>query len=161
MESLNLNLSKDKRAKIFGNENKSNESEETKKFKFLLYVLDTLEKRKLHASAQFYNCILFEGARLGKLYKKIASIIQKARVDTLHRNLEVGQEDDTIALRSISWIDLLEKYSEYRDTLDQMTLPLVRVRICEKEIRQVLAAEQSVTYNGNRRGKKSLAQIRR
>jgi pentatricopeptide repeat protein len=163
IESLGLNFSREKKAKMVDNRDESYKIEEMKKFKFLLYVLDTLEKRKLHASAQFYNCILFEGARLGKLYKKIASIIQKARVDTLSHNAEIGQEEGSNGLQVIHWIDLLENYSEYRDNLDQLALPLVRVRInSEKEIRQVLFAEQNVTYNPTTRGrKKRLAQQRR
>lgn len=152
-----------KKAYIYGNQN-NDKIEDIEKFEYLLHVLDSLERRKLHCTARFYNSILFQGSYLGGLHKKIASIIQKARTDSLlHLKVQVqmGQAEGTKSLQVLSWIDLLKNYSEYRDTLDRTTLPPVRVRINENEIRQVLSAEQSVTYNAMRRGKKNTVQSRR
>ena len=159
--SLDLLMNKSKKAKSFGNPSNDDKLEDIEAFKYLLYVLDLLEQRKLHCTAQFYSCLLFEGARLGGLYKKIASIIQSTRTDSLQLKVHVSDEEPSNSLKLVGWIDLIENYSEYRDRLDQMTLPPVLVRTNEKEIRLVLSAEQSVTYNAIRKRKKKLPQIKR
>ena len=119
-----------------------------------------MERRKLYLPGQFYSCIISQGAHLGGLNKKIASLLKQSRDDSLHLEVQVGEKVVTKDTCS-SWIELLENYSDYRDKLERTVLPSIRVRINQKEIRQVLSAEQSVSFNAIRRRKKNFAQSTR
>ena len=131
--------------------------EEENKFKYLLSILDSIAPRKLHCTGQLYVIILSEGAQNGGLFKKIASLLQQSRDDSSQIKMEVGDStkhhEKTI---KSSWVNLFEKYTKYRDNLDEVELPPVRVRIHQKEIRQVLFAEQSVTYNAKRKNRRKI-----
>lgn len=119
-----------------------------------------MEKRKLYLTGQFYSCIISQGARLGGLNKKIASLLKESRDDSSHLKVQIDEED-AINETCSSWIHLLENYSDYRDKLDRTVLPSIRVRINQKEIRQVLTAERSISYNGIRRRKRRFVQSTR
>jgi hypothetical protein len=54
---------------------------------------------------------------------------------------------DTEAKQSVSWTEILEEYPKFKDSLEDIHLPAVRVKSNEKEFRQVLQAERGVTYN--------------
>ena len=146
---------KKKGASSIVNDNSS--AEEENKFKYLLSILDSIAPRKLHCTGQLYAIILSEGARNGGLFKKIASLLQQSRDDSLQIKMELDgatkQHEKTI---KSSWVNLFEKYTNYRDNLDELDLPPVRVRIHQKEIRQVLFAEQSVTYNAIRKNRRKI-----
>ena len=134
------------------------EEESNEKFKFLLSMLDFFDKRKLQFSGQFYAGLLFEGARLGGLEKRIASLISMSKTDPSQLDVHIGLDEiDRKAKRPVSWIEILEKYSQYRDSLDEIDLPAVRVKTTEREIRQVLVAERGVSY-AQRRERRSKSQ---
>jgi pentatricopeptide repeat protein len=161
LDGLGMRMSKEKRAAVFGNQS-DDESEDIEKFKYLLSVLDSIEKRKLYCTGQMYSCILSEGARLGGLYKKIASLINKSHTDETHLKVQVQQEEVPKYDVDLRWRDLLENYSNYKSSLDKIELPPIRVRINQKEIRQVLIAEQRVTYGAIRKNtKRNFAQSKR
>lgn len=131
------------------------EEEGNDKFKFLLSVLDSFDKRKLQFCGQFYAGLLFEGARLGGLEKRIASLVADSKTDasTSQMSVHIGDVNlDTEAKQSVSWTEILEEYPKYKDSLEDIHLPAVRVKSNEKEFRQVLQAERGVTYNQRRRG---------
>ena len=52
-------------------------------FKFLLFVLDSLEARKLQYDGIFYTNVLFECAKLGALPKKIDLLLVKSKKKTI------------------------------------------------------------------------------
>ncbi len=164
LERLNLLINKEKRAKVFGNQEGDND-EGIKKFRYLLTVLDAIEGRKLPCTGQMYSCILSQGATLGGLYRKISSLIQTQRTESLHINVDTGHDNEETAqeINLMKWSDLLENYSEYKTAIQQrkVKFPLVRVRINQRDIRQVLFAEQGVTYGGGRRVKTKFAKSRR
>eukprot|EP00560_Eucampia_antarctica_P005724 CAMPEP_0197837556 /NCGR_PEP_ID=MMETSP1437-20131217/32506_1 /TAXON_ID=49252 ORGANISM="Eucampia antarctica, Strain CCMP1452" /NCGR_SAMPLE_ID=MMETSP1437 /ASSEMBLY_ACC=CAM_ASM_001096 /LENGTH=1093 /DNA_ID=CAMNT_0043444695 /DNA_START=154 /DNA_END=3435 /DNA_ORIENTATION=- len=131
----------------------TNVEDDEKKFDFLLSVLDMLDARKLQFDCNLYAALLFEGSRLGGLRKKIGSFIAERRSETsnVSRKIEVdvGPVDVSNKLE-IGWQNLIENYSEYRDRLDDIVLPTIRLRTGERDIRLVLAAEKGVTYKNNR-----------
>ena len=161
LDGLDMRMNKEKRAAVFGNQS-DDESEDIEKFKYLLTVLDAIEKRKLYCTGLMYSCILSEGARLGGLYKKIASLINKSHSDASHLKVQVQQEEVPKYDVDLRWRDLLDNYSNYKSSLDKIELPPIRVRINQKEIRQVLFAEQRVTYGAIRKStKRNFAQSKR
>jgi len=134
-------------------------------FKFLLFTLDSLESRKLQCDDIFYSNILFECARLGALPKKIGSLLVKSKKRTNELQIE-QQEHKSLSSLFISeqsnmgnnatvvvptWASLYENWDskKYRDT--DPDLPMYRVRIGSKDIRQILNAEQAVSIKMNRR----------
>ncbi|KAL7551689.1 hypothetical protein ACHAWF_014875 [Thalassiosira exigua] len=121
-------------------------------FKFLLFVLDSLDRRNLTVDSAFYSSILVLGAQTGGLQKRIASLVARARKSGSHKEITVsktdskGEELPSSKLIS-SWEDLLENYSNYKkEDISNIVFPPVRVS--SKEFGRVLAAEQAVSYRG-------------
>mmetsp|Transcript_428 Transcript_428/g.1292 ORF Transcript_428/g.1292 Transcript_428/m.1292 type:complete len:358 (+) Transcript_428:111-1184(+) len=139
---------------------KTEMTEAKAKHDFLLFVLDSLEARRLPCSGSFYASILFEGSRIGGLRKKLSSLLAQARTESKREGEQLSSDivecdSDEVCL---GWEDLICNYAEYRDKLGiEIPLPSLHVRVGEKEIRNVLAAERSVTY-GAREMKRSRSQ---
>jgi len=120
-------------------------------FKFLLGILDAFDQRKLELSGQFYAAILAEGARMGGMEKRIASLIVQVRTDASARGVNVEEPGADLKLtRQVSWAELVQNYAELKDVLSEISLPLVRVQVNERDIRQVLFSERGVSYNQRR-----------
>jgi len=116
-------------------------------FKFLLKILDAFDKRKLEMSGQFYAAILAEGARMGGLEKRIASLIVQSKADANIGGVHFEKPAaDPQQVHQTSWLELLQDYSELKNSLDEISLPQVRVQVNERDIRQVLFSERSVSY---------------
>ena len=126
------------------------DSDAEESFTFLLFVLDSLHARKLHCDGSFYASIMFEGARIGGLYRKIASLIAKSKSETMQDGINISNDADGESQSSLQWEDILRNYSQIRDTLPEKKLQPVLVRTNAKNLRTVLFAEQGVTF-GTRR----------
>ena len=128
---------------------------EDAQFEYLLGVLDALEARKLSCSAPFYSAVLAEGARSGKLKRRLASIISLAR--TTEQNsiqLEENENITTVAPKEVTtWLGLWKNYAGLKDRLDDIQLQTIRVNINGRELRSVLYAERAVTFGRKKRKK--------
>ena len=127
-----------------------------KKFDFLLAVIDMLDTRKLMFDCSLYTALLFEGTQLGGLRKKIASLIAERRIASQSESHQIKFDQlstTTVDRVKKSWLYLIENYAEYKTESENVDLPVIRLRINERDLRQVLGAERDVTYN-NSRGKK-------
>lgn len=134
-------------------------------FNFLLFVLDSLERRKLPCDGNFYANILFESARLGALPKKIGSLLVKSKKKTIELQMEQkslsslfssdqmrSSHDDIIP----TWTTMYEHWDSKKYREVDPELPVFRVRIGSKDIRQILAAEQAVSsYRGTRMNRRN------
>ena len=126
-------------------------------FDFLLFIIDSLRTRNLPCDGLFYSTVLHSGARMGGLRRKIASLLAGSRAMTVDAN--IGDLAGAIVLSEeargktvVGWADLVKNYDVYKERLgDDLELPPLAVRISSKEIRQVLAAEQRVSYGKQRR----------
>jgi pentatricopeptide repeat protein len=126
-------------------------------FDFLLFIIDSLRTRNLPCDGLFYSTVLHTGARMGGLRRKIASLLAGSRAMTVDAN--IGDLAGAIVLSEeargktvVGWADLVKNYDVYKERLgDDLELPPLAVRISSKEIRQVLAAEQRVSYGKQRR----------
>ena len=124
------------------------------KFEFLMFVLDSLEGRKLTVDPAFYSSILVSAALSGGLKQRIASLIARSRKsgDTQKEiRVEDTEESNEICSPEItSWEDLFKDYERYKGELCQdTTFPQTRVKTT-KEFGRILAAESAVIYNRNR-----------
>merc|ERR1712174_84069 len=114
---------------------------EKESFKFLLFVLDSLEKRKLSINAYFYTTILFDCSLIGGLAKKIGSLMTDAKETTTALNLENRLPSKS---NELSWETLYLNWDGKKYRNSDPELPLLRVRTLSKEVRSILASEQSV-----------------
>mmetsp|Transcript_1264 Transcript_1264/g.1806 ORF Transcript_1264/g.1806 Transcript_1264/m.1806 type:complete len:1106 (+) Transcript_1264:219-3536(+) len=125
-------------------------------FGFALFVFDSLDARKIPCDAFFYSSVLMNASRVGGLFKKIASLLVKSRGDDNVLSSDRSNMDPATVIKlsekqCLNWEDLLYNYSDYRDTYEDMVLPSVRIRVDGKNIKQLLAAERSVSYGHSRR----------
>mmetsp|Transcript_28012 Transcript_28012/g.51003 ORF Transcript_28012/g.51003 Transcript_28012/m.51003 type:complete len:1110 (-) Transcript_28012:431-3760(-) len=155
LEALDLlPLKRTQRKLEYNDPKKAANSSHPEKFDFLLFVLDSIHTRKIPCDGLFYACMLFEGARVGGLRKKIASLLAVAREATNGDGARIKVDEQEIQKREIlTWDMLVNHYSEYRDSLNkEVFLPNMRVRITDKDARLVLSAERGLTYRRKVKG---------
>jgi len=152
MEGLNLQADMPFTSRAM-KQNSSDSHPPEEKFEFLLFVLDSLERRKLTVDSMFYCSILVFSAQAGGLQKRIASLITRSRKSGIQqKEISVSEVESTKEEASsqhiiTSWEDLLENYSSYKkEEFSSVSFPLVRVS--SKDFGRVLAAEQAVAYRG-------------
>jgi hypothetical protein len=120
-------------------------------FQFLLFVLDSLEGRKLAVDSAFYSSILVLAAQAGGLRKRIASLLTRSRKIGNQKVISLPEtlSSDESALSLVKWEDLFQNYSSYKEDLGKSKL-VPPIRVTTKDLGRVLAAEQAVTYRGGR-----------
>ncbi|KAL7488499.1 hypothetical protein ACHAW6_014093 [Cyclotella cf. meneghiniana] len=120
-------------------------------FQFLLFVLDSLENRKLTIDSSFYAATLILGAQNGALDKRIAYLMSQARRNGREKEISLPDHEATELVQThIKWEDLLLNYSTYKEELgSKLQLPFIRVS--SNDFGRVLAAEQAVTYQASGR----------
>ena len=123
------------------------------KFSFLLFLLDSIREKNLPCEGPLYSAILFYGARLRGLPRKIASLLAVARsvsdnggVSVLDEsNLESCPADD-------SWEIMFLRYDTVKDSYTTPeSLPCLNVRIASRDLPRVLKAEQSLVLGGKKK----------
>jgi pentatricopeptide repeat protein len=120
----------------------------SEKFSFMLFVLDAVQGRNLPCEGSLYSAIVTYGVRLGGLPRKIASLLQSARMRT---EAAVASDGDGIGIQPVvsRWGDVLVDYDKIKDQLrTAAALPSLEVRIASKDVRKVLSAEQSLSFAG-------------
>ena len=122
------------------------------KFSFLLFVLDSVQQRNLPCEGSLYTAILLYGARLGSLPRKISALMAYARMASeMEVPATVAETPPSTLPPVISWEAAFNKYDELKQQLrDPVALPSLNVRIAASDRTRVLAAEQSLSYSGER-----------
>merc|ERR1739845_58855 len=128
------------------------------KFQFLLFVLDSLERRKLAADPSFYSSILWVGAQAGGLQKRVASLLVRSRHNWQQKGAKLptaeSTDEATSLHRAISWENFYENYSAYKEAhRSNIVFPAIHVP-SKKDFGRVQAAEQAVAYRGGRVGRR-------
>ena len=120
-------------------------------FEFLLFVLDSLEDRKLTVDSSFYSSILVLGAKAGGLQKRVASLLAQSRKLSNQKEITLSERElsDESSTRHVKWEDLLVNYSTYKEGLGSSII-LPPIYVSSREFGRVIAAEQAVTYRGGR-----------
>jgi len=120
-------------------------------FDFLLFVMDSLKQRNLACDGDFYSAMLFAGARMGGLRRRICALMSQSRVTELSQIQATSIISNTVKevdRNEIRWEELLEGYKEYNADRLHNVLPPVLVNVGKDQFRRVLAAENGVTYKG-------------
>eukprot|EP00594_Rhizosolenia_setigera_P014684 CAMPEP_0178956734 /NCGR_PEP_ID=MMETSP0789-20121207/10454_1 /TAXON_ID=3005 /ORGANISM="Rhizosolenia setigera, Strain CCMP 1694" /LENGTH=1089 /DNA_ID=CAMNT_0020638767 /DNA_START=279 /DNA_END=3548 /DNA_ORIENTATION=+ len=139
-------------------------------FEFLLFVIDSLNKRKLSINGTFYSAILREGVRLGGFGRQMAYLLGKAReegnTNTILSNTSTSSSSSKTTEESTTWSNVLhsvetgqvktKKYTRggqnnksdsESDSSSLLPLPNLKVTVNKREFRQVIAAESPVVYS--------------
>jgi len=120
----------------------------TDNFDFLVFVLDSMERRKLTCDSSFYSATLLEGARVGGSRKRLASLMVKSREYT-------SKNDGKKTRKGLMWNELLARDIDFRiEDPGSVNVPALRVRVGDRETRQVYFAEQSVFFRPRRVSKR-------
>jgi hypothetical protein len=129
------------------------DEEANAKFSFLLFVLDSVQQRNLPCEGSLYTAILSYGARLGSLPRKISALLAYARMASQKEVPATVSETSSSALPAVtSWEAVFNKYDELKQQLaDPLALPSLNVRVAASDVPKVLAAEQTLSYAGERR----------
>merc|ERR1712038_1664465 len=86
---------------------KASNKKDDARFEYLLSTLDSLQRRKLQCNGSFYAAVLSEGARQGKLKRRLASIIAQKKIDLAHRRVNVSDDQisrNTKVKESVTWL---------------------------------------------------------
>lgn len=116
------------------------------KFEFLLFILDSLEARRLTVDADFYSSILVLGAEKGGLEKRIASILTSCRKNISQKEIPLPEPDKLSSPRLITWVELYKNYSALKEEgsgVLEVQLPSINVS-ASKQFGRVLASENFV-----------------
>ncbi len=126
------------------------------KFKFLLFLLDTVSDRNLPCEASLYATILQFGNHVGGLPRKIAALLVSAKSAAAVRGtdnqrlMDEGSDCEIECLIS-GWEDLFSSFDELRDQIEgPLSLPKLEVRIASRELSWVLKAERNLSYRKRR-----------
>ncbi len=125
-------------------------------FQYLLFILDSMESRKLVVDSSFYASILVWAAQAGGLQRRIASLLAQSRKNSYDhgKHLSESQSSAESVLWRVYWEDLLLNYPSYKERLESdASMVLSPIRVGSKDLGRVLAAEQAVAYRGGRVGR--------
>jgi len=114
------------------------------KYEFLLFIIDSLRQRNLPCDAWIYLEVLLQGARMGGKSKIISSFLSKTRTDSPPQK----------SSNSWSWEVLMKMHPSQIRILQEdqaLSLPPLFVPLSDRNLRQVLNAENAVTIYTKRK----------
>ena len=133
------------------------------RFDFLLFVIDSLTKRNVAIDPTFYIATVRAGARMDSLRRKLVSLMVEARA--LMEENDCKFLKDRVAVctaptEPLTWETLLYKYDDVKAQISdgEIQLPFLVVQL-GKQMRQVLLAEQAVTYSGSARKERKRSKV--
>jgi pentatricopeptide repeat protein len=117
------------------------------RFTFLLFVIDSIQKRSLPVDASLYSSTLLLGNQNGGVTRRIASLLAKAKTtaQTGSKELLSSPDMDKEGLTQ-GWEHLQLHYDSSSESSTDSMLPPLSVRVSAREMRKVLSAEQAVTF---------------
>ena len=132
------------------------------RFRFLLFVIDSLSKRNLPIGAALYAATLVLARQIGGVERKSGTLLVRAKTNSestskkLLSSLSSTTAKRTPARSIESWEQLLvDQSSGDHGRPKRLSLPDLSVRVLNRDIPPVFRAEQSVAYNARRRRRSS------
>jgi len=112
-----------------GQKEKNDESFNSAKFEFMLFMMDILAKRNLPIDGATYCAILNECARANGAERRLGSLIPKSKEYTD----STAMSKNNMVKKNLTWQELLKKNIDFRKTNpNDIALPPLRVRISSK-----------------------------
>eukprot|EP00980_Cylindrotheca_fusiformis_P000655 scaffold160_cov136-Cylindrotheca_fusiformis.AAC.2 len=120
---------------------------QTDKFRFLLFMLDSIASRNLPCEGSLYSAILTYGIRVGGVPKKVSSYLATARTD--YSNGKFLLDDDTSGEKIPmfrAWEDLFLRHDEMKIRIAEHGPPRLVVRAASRDFTSILRAERNLAY---------------
>jgi pentatricopeptide repeat protein len=125
----------------------ADEEDSLEKFKFLLFVLDSVSSRNLPCEGPLYSAILTYGFRIGGLPRKMASLLATAKIDISVGTKLIDDENcDDSGCLFMFWEDLFSSYDEMKERIATDGLPKLVVRTGARDLANILRAENNLSY---------------
>jgi len=156
-ESMSLTLKEGLVANISYSESgfitrQSLDEQDAEKFRFLLFLIDSISNRNLPCEASLYATTLQFGNHLGGLPRKISALLVSSKaasgvyVNEKDKLIDEGSSCENECLIS-GWEDLYQSFDELRNQIEgPLSLPKLNVRIASRDISRVLKAEKNLSY---------------
>eukprot|EP00531_Pseudo-nitzschia_arenysensis_P001163 CAMPEP_0116148964 /NCGR_PEP_ID=MMETSP0329-20121206/18667_1 /TAXON_ID=697910 /ORGANISM="Pseudo-nitzschia arenysensis, Strain B593" /LENGTH=988 /DNA_ID=CAMNT_0003645191 /DNA_START=500 /DNA_END=3466 /DNA_ORIENTATION=- len=128
------------------------DEQDAEKFKFLLFLVDTISGRNLPCEASLYANILQFGNHLGGLPRKMAALLVSAKsASEVRANDNMYLLDEGYSCKEecliAGWEDLFVSFDQLRNQIEgPMSLPKLEVRTASRELSWVLKAERNLSY---------------
>ena len=120
------------------------EEHDPEQFRFLLFLIDSIQQRKLTVDSYLYAAAIVGGTQLGERYKQVAMLLVQSRTES--QEAAVPFDDNQLTEPSDSWEELLamknDAFKELRS--DQLSLPSLKVPVAKRDFPTVLFAEKFV-----------------
>lgn len=117
------------------------------KFKFLLFLLDSIAGRNLPCEGPLYSAVLTQGFRIGGLPKRMASLLMSARTDAIKETKLLDETDSGEKVQMFqSWEELFLRYGEVKKRIASSGIPPLHVRTASRDVATVLRAEKNLSY---------------
>lgn len=140
------------------------ERDASERFRFLLYLLDSLQARNLPIEADLYLATVTLGSRLTGTPRLVASLLVRARsnvkgvreeffsVSKGTAFLDATSSSAQMNPRMTGWVDILDTYEFLpKNSFSMERLPLLPIRIAPRDTIRILRAEQKATIIKRRR----------
>ncbi|GAX13527.1 hypothetical protein FisN_27Lh031 [Fistulifera solaris] len=121
--------------------------EDKTRFRFLLFVLDSLERRNLVVDGTLYAAALTLGRQIGGVERRVANLLLQSKSEAEVQNVILGEAQPKPSMTT--WEEILEQYQERiraKQSMD-VVLPTLRIRVSSHNTRQVFRAEQAVVFS--------------
>eukprot|EP00535_Pseudo-nitzschia_heimii_P011711 CAMPEP_0197194020 /NCGR_PEP_ID=MMETSP1423-20130617/28481_1 /TAXON_ID=476441 /ORGANISM="Pseudo-nitzschia heimii, Strain UNC1101" /LENGTH=1084 /DNA_ID=CAMNT_0042647373 /DNA_START=358 /DNA_END=3612 /DNA_ORIENTATION=+ len=125
---------------------------DAEKFKFLLFLVDSLAGRNLPCESTLYTTTLQFGNHLGGLPRKIAALLVLAKAASgvyTDEKIKLIDERNSLETKCLvsGWEELYLSFDEIRNQLEGPgSLPKLDVRIASRDLSRVLKAEKNLSY---------------
>lgn len=122
------------------------------KFQFLLFVVDSLQRRKLPVAGDVFASVLALGQEIGGLPLRVALLFASKKTIKAETEIVGAKSNQPTQAIANTWEELFLKYDSYQkeDTVPQ-NLPNLVVRVAPRFAWRVLQAELSISENGRKR----------
>ncbi|GAX28314.1 hypothetical protein FisN_27Hh031 [Fistulifera solaris] len=123
-------------------------TEDKTRFRFLLFVMDSLERRNLVVDGTLYAAVLTLGRQIGGVERRVANLLLQSKSESEVQNVILGEAQPKASMTT--WEEILEQYQERiraKQSLDNVILPTLQIRVSSRNARQVFRAEQAVAFS--------------
>jgi pentatricopeptide repeat protein len=122
-------------------------TEDKTRFAFLLFAMDSLERRNLVVDGTLYAAALTLGRQIGGVERRVANLLLQSKTESEVQNVILGEAQSKASMTT--WEEILEQHQERiraKQSLD-VGLPTLRIRVSSRNARQVFRAEQAVAFS--------------
>lgn len=120
--------------------------EDKTRFAFLLFVMDSLERRNLAVDGALYAAALTLGRQIGGVERRVANLLLQSKSEG-QNTVILGGEGNAEPKSMSTWEEILgDETIRTKQSLD-VVLPTLRIRVSSRNARQVFRSEQVVAFH--------------